>query len=97
MILKLIRVTVSCLMALVPISAWADQITLKNGDRVTGTIVKKDGGTLTIKSTVMGLITVPWDRVNEVRSDAPLNVVLPSGTVQSTVATSDGKRSHSVK
>lgn len=89
--MKLIRLTVSCLMALVPISAWADQITLKNGDRVTGTIVKKDGGTLTIKSTVMGLITVPWDRVNEVRSDAPLNVVLPSGTVQSTVATSDGK------
>ena len=38
----------------------ADQITLKNGDRVTGSIVKKDGATLSIASvhfgTVRGLV-----------------------------------------
>jgi len=32
----------------------ADEITLKNGDRVTGKIVKKDGDKVTIKSDLMG-------------------------------------------
>ncbi len=72
-------------------TAWADQITLKNGDRVTGAIVKKDAATLTIKSAGMGVISVPWDQVNEIKSDGPLNVVLSSGTVQATITTSDGK------
>lgn len=71
--------------------AQADQVTLKNGDRVTGSIIKKDGANLTIKSTLMGTLTVPWDQVQEIKSDAPLNVVLPDKTVQATVATSDGK------
>ena len=85
------RMIVSCLMALMATSAWADQITLKNGDRVTGTIVKKDGGTLTIKSAFMGVVTLPWEQVSEIKSDAPLTVVLSNGTVRSPVATSEGK------
>jgi hypothetical protein len=77
--------------ALLATGAWADQITLKNGDRVTGSIVKKDGATLTVKSALMGQITVPWDQVSAITSDAPLNVVLPTETVQVAVATVDGK------
>src|SRR6476660_1480483 len=76
------RMIVSCLMALMATSAWADQITLKNGDRVTGTIVKKDGGTLTIKSDFMGVVTLPWEQVSQIKSDAPLTVVLSNGTVR---------------
>ena len=72
-------------------TASADQVTLKNGDRVTGAIVKKVGGVLTIKSTYMGTISLPWDQVSEVRSDTPLTVVLASGPVQGTVTTRDGK------
>jgi putative salt-induced outer membrane protein YdiY len=71
---------------------WADQITLKNGDRVTGAIVKQDGKTLTIKTAAFGTVTVPWKEVVTIQSDAPLNVVLPDGkTVQATLATSGGK------
>lgn len=70
----------------------ADQITLKNGDRVTGAIVKKDGKTLTIKTESLGTLTVPWEQVVTIRSDGPLNVVLPDGkTVQATLQTSEGK------
>jgi putative salt-induced outer membrane protein YdiY len=89
--MRSIKLIVLCTLVLIATSAWADQITLKNGDRVTGAIVKMDGGTLTIKSALMGQVTVPWNQVSEIKSDAPLNVVLPSGTVQATVATSDGK------
>jgi putative salt-induced outer membrane protein YdiY len=68
--------------------AWADQVTLRNGDRITGAIVKKDEKTLEIKTESMGTVTIPWDQVESIRSDAPLNVVLPDRTVQST---RDGK------
>jgi len=49
-------------------TAWADQITLKNGDRVTGAIVKKDGGNLTIKTDLMGVVTVAWDQVTDIKT-----------------------------
>lgn len=89
--MELSRLTASCVLMLAATGAWAEQITLKNGDRVTGAIVKKDGATLTVKSALMGQITVAWDQVSEITSDVPLNVVLPTGTVQATIATVDGK------
>ena len=36
---------------------WGDQIVLKNGDRVTGSIIKKDGKSLTIKTDHFGVVT----------------------------------------
>src|ERR1700736_2686685 len=73
-------------------AAWADQIVLKNGDRVTGTIIRKDGKDLTIKATNFGLITTAWDQVESISADKPLTVVLQNGnTVQGTLATTDGK------
>jgi hypothetical protein len=52
----------------------ADRITLKNGDRVTGTIVKKDGATLTIDSAHFGKVTLPWDQVDTIATDVPAYV-----------------------
>lgn len=65
----------------------ADQVVLTNGDTITGAIVKKDGGKLTIKSEFLGEVTMPWSAVKSIRSDAELSVVLPSGeTVKGKVA-----------
>ncbi len=70
----------------------ADQVTLKNGDRVTGAIVKMDGKTLTIKSEFFGTVTMPWAQVAAIQSDAQLNVVLPDGqTVLATLRTAEDK------
>lgn len=44
-------------------SAFADTVTLKNGDRVTGTLVTVKGGTLTLKSDILGVLTIPMDKV----------------------------------
>jgi len=72
--------------------AWADQIVLKNGDRVTGVIVKKDAKNLTIKSDHFGEITTSWDQVDSIKTDKPVTVVLQDGrTVQGTVTTSNGQ------
>ncbi len=68
--------------------ALGDQVTLKNGDVVSGQIEKKDGATLTIKTEFMGEVTIPWDAVTAVKSDNPLYVKLPSGAeVQGKVST----------
>jgi small nuclear ribonucleoprotein (snRNP)-like protein len=73
-------------------AASADQVVMKNGDRVTGTIVKKDGKNLTIKTDHFGVVTTSWDQVESINADRPVNVVLADGkTVQGMLATANGK------
>ncbi len=70
----------------------ADQIVLKNGDRVTGTIVKKDAKQITIKTDMFGVVTAAWDQVASVVADKELNVVLSDGrTVAGTLRESGGQ------
>jgi putative salt-induced outer membrane protein YdiY len=72
----------------------ADQVTLKNGDRLTGTIVKTDDDrkTLAIKTELAGDVTVPWDAVTGIVSSQPLHLTLSDGrVVAGTVTTTDGK------
>lgn len=57
----------------------ADQVILKNGDSITGSIVKKDGDKLTVKSEFLGEVTMPWTAVTSIKSDNPLFVDLPNG------------------
>jgi putative salt-induced outer membrane protein YdiY len=71
---------------------WADQIVMKNGDRVTGSIVVKDAKTLTIKTEHFGVVTLPWDQVSSVTAEKPLTVVLSGGqTVQGSLTTAGEK------
>jgi putative salt-induced outer membrane protein YdiY len=67
-----------CLMALVS-NSWADQVNLSNGDRVTGKLVKKDGDNLTVKTDLMGEVTIPWKSVASVSSQESVTVVLKTG------------------
>ena len=70
---------------------FADQVVLKNGDRLTGTITKSDDKTLLIKTEFAGDVTVQWPAVQEVSSSQPLHVALANGkTVVGPVATADG-------
>ena len=82
----------SCLTCLCVSNARADLVTLKNGDLVTGSVVKKDWKNLTIKSDSFGVIATAWDQVESVRTDQPLNLVLQDGrTAQGTLTTAEGK------
>lgn len=80
---------------LIPNLVWlmsADQVVLKNGDRVTGSIVKKDAKQITIQTDMFGLVSAPWDQVASIIADKPLNVVLPDGkTVVGTLREANGK------
>src|SRR6185437_1295993 len=82
--MKVVILSLAC--ALAAQMSFADQVTLKNGDRVTGAIVKKDGNNLTIKSDLMGTVTIPWDQVTDIKSDKPLSVVLAGQTAATATA-----------
>lgn len=68
----------------------ADQVMLKNGDTITGEIIKKDGDKLTVKSMYLGEVTMPWSAVTAVKSEQPVYVALPNGsTVNGVIVTQD--------
>jgi putative salt-induced outer membrane protein len=73
-------------------AALADQVVLKNGDRLTGTIIKADGKALVMKSEFAGDVTIDWTAIQQITSDQPLHVGLSNGqTAVGPVTTSDGK------
>ena len=73
-------------------AAFADQITLKNGDHLTGTVVKSDGKTLVLHTEFAGDVTLQFAAITQITTDKPLHVVLSSGqTVVGPITTSDGK------
>lgn len=80
------------------VGALADQITLKNGDRLTGAIVKSDAKTLVLKTDYAGDLNIQWDVVTSIVSAQTLHLGLKDGqTIVGTVNTSDGKFEVSTK
>lgn len=54
------------------LSAKADEILLKNGDRITGTIINKSGNTLEIKTEYSDKITIKWDSIESFSTTQPV-------------------------
>ena len=72
-------------------AAFADQITLKNGDHLTGTIVKSDGKTLVLHTEFAGDVTLQFAAITQITTDKALHVALKNGqTVVGPITTSDG-------
>ena len=73
-------------------AAFADQITLKNGDHLSGTIVKSDGKVLVLHTEFAGDVTLQFAAITQITADKPLHVALKNGqTVVGPITTSDGK------
>lgn len=58
----------------------ADEISLGNGDRLSGRIVTKDAGHLVLQTDYAGDLRLAWQAVRAVVSSAPLTIVLADGT-----------------
>jgi putative salt-induced outer membrane protein YdiY len=72
--------------------AVADQVTLKNGDRLTGSIVSGDGKTLLLKTDFAGDVTIQWDAITGIESSESLNLTLKDGKrLSGKIVTHDGK------
>ena len=73
------QIAVSFLFLLLAIAAGADQVALKNGDRLTGSISKSDGKELVIKTDYAGEVTVKFEAIQGITSEGDLHVVLSDG------------------
>src|SRR5581483_3296845 len=72
--------------------AWADQITLTNGDHLTGTILRSDTKTLVLKTDTAGDLTLKWDSIAGISAPGPLYVGLNDNqTIVGAIETADGR------
>jgi putative salt-induced outer membrane protein len=76
MMRKLVSRVLAASALLACLNVYADQVTMKNGDRLSGGIVRFDGKNLVFKSEFAGEVTIPWDSVVGLESQAPLHVGL---------------------
>lgn len=65
---------------------FADTITFKNGDHLSGTITTMNNEQVTLKTDAAGIINIQWSEIEQLTSDMPLYVATPqrqtiSGTV----------------
>lgn len=77
---------------------FADQITLKNGDHLSGKIVKSDGKTLVLHTDFAGDVTLDFTAITKITTDQELHVsTSDKKTVVGPVEESDGKLEVSTK
>jgi len=72
--------TVLCVLAY-SATVFADEVYLKNGDRLSGKIVRLTEGKLVLQSKVAGEVTVSLADIRTFSSDEPVEVHLKDGTV----------------
>ena len=71
---------------------FADQVSLKNGDRLTGKIIKADGESLSINSEFAGEVKIQWAAIEQITSDQPLYFMTKEGqVVMGTATTAEGR------
>lgn len=61
-------------------SALADTVSLVNGDRLSGTVVRLEAATLWLETPYAGELKLPWKAVSRIETDAPVRVRLDDGT-----------------
>lgn len=73
-------------------TAIADEVTVKNGDRINGKIVKSDGKTLVLHTDFAGDLTIEMTQITHITTDQALHVTTKEKkTVVGTATVSDGK------
>lgn len=91
MLRKLEVVALIVFLGLAP-AVFADQITLKNGDRLTGTVVKSDGKILVLHTEFAGDVTLQFAAITQITTEKELHVsTSEKQTVVGPVTSSNGK------
>lgn len=69
----------------------AEQVTLKNGDRLTGGIVSMDGKKLVVHTSYAGDVSIDWSEVTQFSSDKPLVITRTDKQVLSGTVSTEGQ------
>ncbi|MBL8695300.1 MAG: DUF481 domain-containing protein [Planctomycetes bacterium] len=80
-------------LALLAAPAFADEILLKNGERVLGKVTGAADGALKVTSESLGAISIPLDKIKTFSTDEPIDIHFADGTVvhQKALAGVDGQ------
>ena len=54
----------------------ADELWLKNGDHITGKVVRMENKTLIFETSYAGEVSVKWGEITNIRTDEPIQMVL---------------------
>src|SRR5690606_10352507 len=75
--MRAIRVIMACMLLLsIARAAYADQVILKNGDIISGTVINKSGDTLTFNTAYAGDIKINWKEISTLSTDKPVATLL---------------------
>jgi putative salt-induced outer membrane protein YdiY len=75
--LRRLRFACCCLVLnLTAAAAAADQVDLANGDRLTGTVLRKEEDHLVLQTPYAGEIRINWSQVVRVQTEEPMSLVL---------------------
>ena len=77
LIISLVAMVISCLYLQL---AAADEVVMRNGDRLTGKVVRTDRSTLRLETDYASTLNIDWAKVQNVRFDEPRKVVLDDET-----------------
>ena len=64
------------LVILLSVPCLADEVLLRNGDRLTGTIVTMEEGVLTLATPHSGIVHIKWPEIQGLSADQPLKIQL---------------------
>lgn len=73
--------SVACLLLCLGMALRADTLIFKNGDELTGTLVRADAKGCVFASKMASHVTVPWDNIRELRTTTGFVVVTTDGAV----------------
>ena len=66
--------------SLFSLSAYADTVILKNGDKISGNVVSKEDSSLIFNTKFAGDIKVQWSEIASLTTDKPVVVILDNDT-----------------
>ena len=84
--LRRLSLAISCL--LIPVSGFSDEVFLKNGDHLTGTVKTTKDGKLILETSYSGEIGIRIADIQRVTTDKPVSVTLDDETKMTGILTS---------
>jgi putative salt-induced outer membrane protein YdiY len=62
-----------------PVSA--DEVVMRDGSRLRGEVIKRENSTLHFKTDFAGVIQITWDKVADIKTDKPMEVLLTDDSI----------------
>ncbi len=62
------------LLLLIVQTATADELLMRNGDHLTGTVVSRSGDTVKFKTRYAGTLSITWSEIAKISTDQPITV-----------------------